>query len=119
MKITIQTIPHSDQRYDTVGDWIFDAQGNLEITVSEMGNDNFAFLVGIHEAIEAWLCRHDGVKEEDVSAFDQAFEGAGEPGDDPDAPYREQHFIATSIERILSQAIDVDWADYGTAVDAL
>lgn len=118
MKITIDTIPHSAQRYDTIGDWLFDEEGNMHITVSDMGNRNYEFLIGIHEAIEAWLCRENGVSDEEVTAFDIEFEknrvegNKDEPGDDPDAPYRSCHFFATSIERLLSQMLNVDWNKY-------
>lgn len=125
MRIIIDTIPHEAQRYDTCGDWWFDADGNLHVKVSEMGDDDYAFLVGIHEVIEAWICRTEGVKEEDVSDFDKHFEKeraegkhseSAEPGDDPRAPYRAMHFFATTMERMLAQAIGVDWKEYDDEV---
>jgi hypothetical protein len=121
MKVIIETIPHSSQRYSTVGDWEFDEDGTLHIKVSDMGNDKYAFLVGIHEAIEAFICKERGIKEQDITNFDIQFEKereAGkhdeeaEPGDSPEAPYREEHFFATSIERLLSEQLRVDWDKY-------
>ena len=32
-----------------------------------------------------------------------------EPGDDPRAPYRQEHFIAEAVERIVAAFIGVDW----------
>ena len=100
MRIIIETINHKDQRYNTCGDWQF--MGNtalvlkglfklrndlpafvsqeameektLFVQVSKFGDWRYEFLVGIHEAIEAGLCKLHDVKGEDVDAFDIAFE---------------------------------------------
>ena len=56
MKIIIETIPHNLQQYTTVGNWTWEDE-YLKIEVSESGNDDWNFLIGIHEAIEAWLCK--------------------------------------------------------------
>ena len=51
MRIILTTIPHDCQRYETVGDWLT-AHGQLRhVRVSEMGNEDYAFLVGLHEMI--------------------------------------------------------------------
>lgn len=124
MNITIKTIPHAEQRYPTVGDWIEEG-GGLIVAVSDMGNDDFAFLVGLHEMIEGWLCLRRRIDQGAVDAFDVAFEAArqpgntDEPGDHPDAPYRREHFFATSIERLMAAELGVDWAEYEKAVNAL
>src|ERR1017187_5385200 len=97
MEITIKTIKHSDQEYETVGNWHFDAQGNLNVFVSNMDNDDYAFLVGLHEMIEAWLCRKRGISDESITEFDKVFEqnrkegNTDEPGDDKLAPYNLEH----------------------------
>ena len=71
-KFLIQTIPHKLQRYQTVGDW---EPGNpAKITVSEMGNDDYEFLVMVHELIEFYLCQKHGITSEMVDKFDFAFE---------------------------------------------
>lgn len=119
MRITIDTVPHEEQRYNTAGDWYYNENGDLFITVSDMQNRDYEFCVGIHEAIEAWFCREHGIKEEEVSTFDKRFKGDGECGDDPEAPYREEHFFATSIERFISQALRIDWKKYDEAVNNL
>jgi hypothetical protein len=108
MKIMIETIPHESQRYPTCGDWLFDTEGNLNIYVSEMGCEESEVAVGVHEMREALSCRRDGIKEEDVSAFDIQFEKEravgkhsveAEPGNDERAPYYKQHQTATFAER--------------------
>lgn len=166
MKILIETIPHKNQRYPTVGDWQ-NVPGNhkysikymvngertceycrgmqrenellhpdqcpaapitLHIKVSEMSDWRYEALVGIHEAVEALLCKRSGITEAEVDAFDLGFahvkspiEGASppEPGDDPHAPYHKQHVVATQIERALSFALNVDWNLYEEEVDSL
>lgn len=124
MRILIESIPHEQQPYETVGMWTFDADGNLHVTVSHTTND-FDFLVGIHEAIEAWLCHKRGITGEDVTAFDVAFEAkrpAGntrEPGDDPAAPYRREHRFASSVERRVAIELHIDWLDYERRINAL
>lgn len=128
MDISVKVIPHSEQRYETVGDWWFDEDGTLQIRVSRMADDRYNCLVAIHEAIEAILCRNHGITAEAVDAFDKYFEakrdrgevGADEEaGEDEDAPYRWEHFFATKIEYLFAAELGVAWQDYDAAVHAL
>lgn len=121
MKITIETIPHNEQRYPTVGDWQFDENtGDLSIKVSMMGDWRYELLVGLHELVEAGLCRDMGIAEFLVDEFDTGYKGPyEEPGDDPDAPYYQQHFMATNLERLLANALSVNWQAYDYAVSEL
>ena len=142
MRVVIQAIEHVEQRYPTCGDYWDDEAGNLQVRVSKMDDWRYEALVGIHEVIEALLCRHDGVSFAEIDAFDKDFEKAraevtnpakvrrflfrgevrdkdAEPGDDPRAPYYRQHGIATGIERILAVLLGVDWSAYSEAVLAL
>jgi hypothetical protein len=118
MKITIETIPHNQQRYKTCGDWQW-VNGDLVVYVSEMGNWGYEAAVGIHEAVEAILCRAAGVPGTLVDAFDKAYDGIDEPGDEADAPYRNQHCFATAVERMLIAALGVKWSSYEQAIEAL
>ena len=52
LKIIIETVDH--QRYLTAGDWQLKPDG-LHIFVSRMSDQRYEFLVGMHEAIEAYL----------------------------------------------------------------
>ena len=124
MKITIETVPHSSQSYETCGNWRFDEDG-LSIYVSELGNDDMNFLVSIHEQIEAWLCRKRNISDESVTNFDLAFEmnrpkgNTDEPGDDSKAPYRKEHLLASGIEKIMASLLDVSWLDYEQKINEL
>ena len=122
MNIVMSTVPHSQQRYPTVGDWV-PARGHLRhVRVSEMGNEDYHFLVALHELIEGWLCTRKGITDEAVSAFDEAFEAArqpgntDEPGDDPRAPYRDEHQFATIVERLVAHKMGIDWDAYDRTV---
>lgn len=124
MKIQIETIPHSDQRYPTVGDWWFEGD-TIQIRVSELSNWKFEMLIAVHELVEVLLCKHSKIKQADVDDFDKKFEAArqpendDEPGDDVDAPYRTQHCIATGIERILAAEFGVVWKEYEEELNSL
>lgn len=129
MKIIIQTIPHTAQAYETCGDWRFEKDGTLNIYVSDLKNEKMSFLIGMHEAIEAFLCKSNGVKQKDVDAFDIEFEkirelypdtiGNHEPGDMISAPYHKEHTFATIIEKMIAYELGVDWKSYDKKVSAL
>ncbi len=121
MKITIETIPHDRQRYRTTGDWQWVEPDHLLIRVSEMGDWRKEAAVGMHEVVEALLCKGavPPVTQVMVDRFDMAYTGDGEPGDDPKAPYRRQHCFATAVERLLIAAMGLSWAEYDAAVEAL
>ena len=64
LKVVIETIPHKSQRYPTIGDWQWISANQLHITVSKMSDQRYEFLVGMHEAIEAYLAVHAGISPE-------------------------------------------------------
>lgn len=126
MHIEIDTIPHSQQRYPTVGDWIWEPDGTLHIFVSNMNNWKYEFLVARHELDEAILCRDRGITQKEVDDFDTYFEKerkqglvTDEPGDDPRAPYNKEHFFATTVERLIARELNVDWQAYDKTVEEL
>lgn len=124
MKIIIETIPHKRQRYPTVGDW-YTKKGTLHIRVSKMSDWRYELLVALHELVEVQLCKNRGVTQKAVDAFDIAFEkrrksgNEDEPGDDPKAPYRKEHFFATSVERLMAAELGVDWGKYDEEIISL
>lgn len=127
MNITIKTIPYHDQRYETCGDYFTAFDGALQFRINDIGNEDYEFLVSIHEQIEEHLTRRRGLKEPDIMAFDLMWEKEREegkhapdeePGHDPRAPYRNEHVMAENIERQLALAMGLDWNDYGKAVES-
>ena len=118
-KITCQAIPHKEQAYDTIGDYK-EENGEWTFTVSKMTAD-YEFLVIIHEMVEWYLTQRNGLKDEEIVAFDKQFKGEqsrgehpdiDEPGDAPDCPYKKEHFFAANIERIIADKLGVDWKEY-------
>lgn len=123
MKIIIETIEHKDQRYNTCGDWYWDEDGAMHVKVSRLPfhESTSILLVGVHELVEALLCCRKGISQQQVDEFDLHFTslGVAEPGDHPDCPYRREHFMATTIERILAQHMNIDWEQYEREIEKL
>lgn len=119
-KVKIKIIPHSEQRYDTCGDWEF-IDGTLFIRVSDSGNPKMNFLVAHHEYTEAMLCFFNGVTTKDVDNYDFKHPESG--GDDfslcPDAPYHTYHNDALSIEWLLSRILNVNWEIYSKVLNKM
>lgn len=107
--ITIKNVEPIAMRYVTTGDWEWLPGGDLKCTVADYGNEDGSFLVGLHELVEAWLCRKAGIREDEVSKFDIDNPSLLEPGDSPDAPYNKQHQIAAAVEKIVCEAMSIDW----------
>lgn len=132
--IKIKTIPHSKQRYSTCGDWVTKKGKLAEIIVSDLKNEDYGFLISVHEFIEAYLCLKKGVTQKDVDAFDKEYEKArksgrancgcpiasnSEPGFDMDAPYYEEHSFASEIEELIAKKLGVNWNKYNKAINEL
>lgn len=117
MNIIIKTIPNTEQRPEVDGcDWFWDEHGDLQVRVSPMSDWRYEFLLGIHEAVEAVMCKHNGVTQQQVDEFDTQYASThpvdAEAGDDTAAPYKREHCFATAIERILCAELGVDWKTY-------
>lgn len=125
MLITIVVIDHAQQRYETIGDWQWSSKGDLTITVSDMKDWRYNLLVARHELDEAILCRDKSISQKEVDQFDVAYEAVrldgdtSEPGDDPKAPYYNEHQFATKLEREMARELNVDWEKYNEAVNSL
>lgn len=118
-RVIIDTIPHSEQRYDTCGDYWTDEDGTLQVRISDMGDARYEAMVMIHELVERMLCEARGITNKQIDDFDFVYKGEGEPGDDPAAPYQNEHLIATGIEKMLCAGLGIRWADYEKAVTEL
>lgn len=129
MKMSIRTIEHNSQRYDTVGDYFLLNDGETKcFLISKMGNEDFEFCVLIHELIEEHLASKRGIREREIIEFDTRFnikketgeiEGNVEPGDDPKCPYRNEHKFAENIERMIAFELGIDWEEYNAKVMSL
>ena len=124
MKYITSIIPHEDQPYNTIADWRFSADyKTCYINVSDMGDEVYHNALALHEKFEVMLLlqRMDAQAAlMMVDAFDEAFEAARpagdpfdtEPGDDPKAPYREEHCAATGVERMYIAMSGRSWTEY-------
>jgi hypothetical protein len=123
MEFWIKSIPQAEQRETFwCGDYWFPCEGLTNIRVSETGNEDYSFLIALHEMVESWLIKKKGIPERDIHLFDKRFDEsgkAGEPGDDPDSPYYWEHQSATRIEKLMCDYLKLDWEAYDKAIDAL
>ena len=117
LNVEIQTIPHEQQEYNTVGFHREGVNKNI-IRVSDLNNWKYEILIAIHELVEQSLCLAHGMKAKDVIDFDENFEknrtseAPLEPGDNLSAPYHKEHVTATFFEKEMAKALDIDWEDY-------
>jgi hypothetical protein len=133
MIIDWRTIPHSEQRYETCGDYWEDGD-TVHFRSSKLSDAKYEWLVFLHELVEYFLCRFAGIVLSDIDDFDVAYEKArddeatcapcgckiqAEPGFDKHAPYHWQHFFADNIERLTAWALGVNWIAYEREVDSL
>jgi len=116
--ITIHLTTHKDlPRNNSLGDYFSDEEGNVTI-IAYMKNEEYyneAFLIALHEMIEQRLTEHRGISEHDIDAFDRCVDqnrDVQEPGDEPDAPYYQEHRFAENVERLVAMELGVDWHDY-------
>jgi|SRR6185312_10043728 len=122
MKIIIETIDKKDARYATIGDYFYDDEGVLRIKVTAMDKRS-SMLVIFHELIEQFITEDRSIKEEDIMAFDLEFEknrkegDFSEPGDSPNAPYKNEHRFAENIERQIAHEIGYVWSDYEKVIN--
>jgi hypothetical protein len=112
------SIPQNEQRYATQGDWfnvtdmtVVPPQEVLSIPVSKMDNEDYEFLIGLHELIEAWLCKKRGITAQMVDDWDMN-SSLDEPGDSMEAPYYREHKFASAIEQLVAGEMGVNWDDY-------
>lgn len=116
MNVVLRSAPQHRIRADQVGDWWCFGENQFTIHVLETLSPEAQFAVAIHELVEAYLCRKDGVSDEVVSAFDEHYEAErkegkhnedDEPGDDSRSPYRKQHRAATFVERAVCHVLNI------------
>lgn len=125
MRVVIETIDHKDQDYPTVGNYWTDEKGDLQIRVSEMNDFFYCGMVAVHEFIEWLLCKKAGITEKEITDFDLKFESErkegnlDEPGFDKNAPYRNQHCFATSVELGMCALAGIDFKNYDKTVNEL
>jgi len=124
-QIKTEIIPLKEQRYFTLGDYFEDKKGTLHFKITNTGNDTYNKVILVHELVEQILTEYQGIKEENIFAFDlwvekEIEEGRypedAEPGDHPLSPYKRQHDFAMNIERQIMNFLGIDFKDYDKQV---
>ena len=125
MKIVIETIPYSEMKYPTCGDYWESPDGTWQIRVADLGNWKREVAIALHELWEKALCKSLLIRDEVITNFDIEFEkkrvegNLDEPGDDPKSPYNRQHCSATGIERLFISSVGENWKDYEQQIQKL
>lgn len=128
MMCFVRTIPHVFQVYNTCGNYEWTEDGMLVVFISDMNNEQYTFLVAIHEIIEAYLCKKRGITIDSINKFDEQFEkdrityqwgNDVEPGHDKKAPYLKEHVFAENVEKQLAKQSRIDWERYAKTVNDL
>lgn len=131
MRIVIETIPHTHQRYPTAGDWqLHPATNDITILVSETGVNIYNYLLAMHELSEVIWCLAHGVTQREVDMWDIHHEHMHdsdptnplylrEPGDDPMAPYNPGHRLGLIVEQLMAFGINADFNHYGAIINDL
>jgi hypothetical protein len=112
MKFEAKSVDPSLMRYVTTGDWEIIGDSVIIPVVDYGAREDNAFLVALHELVESYLCKKAGIKEEDVYQFDIDNPYLEEPGDSELAPYYEQHKVATDVEKIVCEALGLNWREH-------
>ena len=128
MRIVIETIPISDMRYATCGDYWYDDLGTLQVRVAETGVEVYNKMIMVHELLEEALTKHRGLLEPQITEFDLYYEERkrlklvseeSEPGFDNNCPYRNEHALATATEMSMCALAGISWSDYDNTINNL
>jgi hypothetical protein len=113
--INIKVLPRKRMRYRTCGDY-WEKRKSLEIRVVEQVNEDYEFLVAVHELVEFYITRKRGIKEEDIMKYDLDWEDrtdkVDEPGNQEDCIYKKEHRFAENLERLIAAELGIDWQLY-------
>jgi hypothetical protein len=113
-KIEINIVPLEEQRFETLGDY-YEVADTLHFKITDTGNALHNKLILIHELIEQTLTEAKGISETDIMTHDLRFEELlknreveedDEPGEHKDSPYRQEHIIAETVERLMLNHIN-------------
>lgn len=117
----LSTTDIKKMRYKSADDWFDPDVTKDDVTFATLtadhGKDDYNFLVLMHALVEQYLCYKHGIKDKEVTKFDMDNPDLDDPGNDPKAPYHNEHLIANDIEAMLSAALDVKWVDYEAAIE--
>ncbi len=124
IKTIIKSVHKESQRYETLGDYYFE-DGVRTFVITKTGNPLWDDLIFIHEFIEEVLTRNQGITEPQILEYDLEFERRlengevnkdAEPGEQSDCPYKVQHSVAESVERIMLNHLGISFGEYNETI---
>jgi hypothetical protein len=118
-KYEVKLKPLSSMRYKTLGDYYLKEDGTLFIDCADTGNWVYNNLIIQHELNEFTLITELGIDEKDILSFDAFHPDDGDPGLNPEAPYRDQHAICDSFDRIMLSHLGIPYKDYDDACNKI
>lgn len=122
MKIVIEFVEPEMQRYPTCGDYVIDKGGNWQIKVSKMSDARSMIAVALHELSEMGHVVTNEIPIEAIDRWDIDYETSRKPGDNsepgehPSAPYHQSHAIATVLEILYCESLDLPWKEHSEIV---
>jgi hypothetical protein len=124
-KIKVEIVPLKKQRYETLGDY-FEKDGVLHFKITDTGNPLYNKIILIHELIEQTLTEARGIKESTILRHDLEFEKLikdglvpkdAEPGEHKNSPYRQEHLLAETVERLMLNHLNqVTFSEYSDKI---
>lgn len=124
-KIQIDIIPLKCQRYESLGDYFYDKEKILHFKITDTGNPLYNKLILIHELIEQTLTEAKGIKESQIYKHDLEFEklvkdgkvdADAEPGEADTSPYRQEHLLAETVERLMLNHLNQTYKKYNDQI---
>ena len=92
------------------------AEGKIWFTIKDTGVTGYNLILLIHALVEYILTQGRGIPLGLIDRFDEDNPELEEPGDDVNAPYRNEHSVAVGIERILCAYMNIPWKVYEEAL---
>lgn len=85
--------------------------------VLDIGVEGYNLLLLVHALVEYLTTQGRGIPLKLIEKFDNDNPDSPEPGDEEDAPYRNEHCLATGIERLLCSYLNIPWRVYEKTLD--
>lgn len=115
-RIVIDFVPQHLQRYETVGDY-GENEHNVWFRITAFPNNpGYSIAVLLHEILEFYRNKQEGISIEDVDNFDLSHPELDDPGLSLDAPYHKTHMEGDAIERLAILFFGEDWVKYEQAI---
>lgn len=127
LKTIIKSVDLNHQRYETLGDYYMKNKKRV-FSITETGNNLYDDLIFIHEFIEEVLTRNKGILEPKILKYDLEFDEKikkgevtldAEPGDQLDCPYRKEHRLASDIERLILDYLNIPYEKYNNTINKI